>query len=126
MLRHFEAVELQDAAYFGRASDGGTCVCKITRSTRWCGPTNVHHHPIYNHHTTSALACLFVAKDNDAGIGLYTKHGFETLTAVDLRRKRFRPLLDAGAVRLEEVDSVWFMAKYVPPPAETAGAAGEA
>lgn len=101
-------------------------MCKNTRSTRWFGPTNVHHHRIYNHHTTPALACLFVAKDNDAGIGLYTKHGFETLTAVDLRRKRFRPLLEAGAVRLEEVDSVWFMVKYIPPLGEAARAAGGA
>ncbi len=35
-------------------------------------------------------------------------------SGVDLRRKRFRALLEAGALGLEEVDSVVLMAKYIP------------
>lgn len=61
------------------------------------------------------LACLFVARDNAPGINLYTKLGYTALTdGVDLRRKRFGPLLEAGALGVEEVDSVLFMVKYIP------------
>jgi hypothetical protein len=55
-----------------------------------------------------------VTKDNPAGIGLYTKAGYIPVHT-DLGRKRFRPLLEAGAIREEDVENVVLMCKYIPP-----------
>jgi hypothetical protein len=78
--------------------------------------TDNHQSPTTNHVPPTVLACLFVARDNTAGRALYDKAGFFPVSdGVDLRRKRFGPLLEAGALGVEEVDSVVFMVKYIPP-----------
>lgn len=60
------------------------------------------------------LACLFVTKDNAAGLRLYEKAGYLPVQG-DLKRKRFRPLLEAGAIHEEDLEGVVFMCKYMKP-----------
>lgn len=49
----------------------------------------------------AVVACLFVTKDNAAGMGLYEKLGYVRVAA-DFTRKRFRPLLHAGAIDVRQ------------------------
>lgn len=60
------------------------------------------------------LACLFVTKDNPAGLRLYEKAGYLPVQG-DLKRKRFRPLLEAGAIHEDDLKGVVFMCKYIKP-----------
>lgn len=65
-------------------------------------------------HSLSVLACLFVTKDNPAGLRLYEKAGYLPVQG-DLKRKRFRPLLEAGAIHEDDLKGVVFMCKYIKP-----------
>ncbi len=108
-----------------------------TSLTQLPHPTTIHNQHTHNTHffcllrslppslpsSPSVLACLFVTKDNPAGLRLYEKAGYLPVQC-DLKRKRFRPLLEAGAIHEDDLEGVVFMCKYIKPLVGKAGGGG--